>query len=64
HVHMADNTRMQPGTGDIDWKAGLQALRDINYQGYLAYECGIQGERQEALRKSVEFIRGVIASLG
>lgn len=63
HVHMADNTRMQPGTGDIDWKAGLQALKDINFKGYLAYECGIQGERREALRKSVEYIRGVIASL-
>ena len=38
HVHLADNTRMQPGTGDIDWRAGLQALRDIGYKGYLAYE--------------------------
>ncbi len=63
HVHMADNTRMQPGTGDIDWKKGLQALKDIRFAGYLAYECGIQGERREALRQSVEFVRGVIASL-
>lgn len=63
HVHMADNTRMQPGTGDIDWPAGLQALKDIGFTGYLAYECGIAGERKEALRNSVEFVRETIAGL-
>ncbi|NKB66563.1 MAG: TIM barrel protein [Candidatus Latescibacteria bacterium] len=63
HVHMADNTRMQPGSGDIDWPAGLQALKDIGFKGYLAYECGIDGERREALRQSVEFVRTTIAGL-
>jgi sugar phosphate isomerase/epimerase len=63
HVHMADNTRMQPGTGDIDWQAGLQALKDIGFSGYLAYECGIDGERKVALKKSVEFVRETIAGL-
>ncbi|MEE2659793.1 MAG: sugar phosphate isomerase/epimerase [Candidatus Latescibacterota bacterium] len=63
HVHIADNTRMQPGTGDIDWKAGLQALKDIGFGGYLAYECGIDGDRPQALRTSVEFLRGVIDEL-
>jgi sugar phosphate isomerase/epimerase len=63
HVHMADNTRMQPGTGDIDWKDGLQALKDIGFTGYLAYECGIDGRPKEALRRSVEFIRATLAGL-
>ena len=63
HVHMADNTRMQPGTGDIDWQASLQALKDIGFSGYLAYECRIDGERREALRVSVEFVRQTIAGL-
>ena len=63
HVHMADNTRMQPGTGDIDWRAGLQALKDIGFSGYLAYECGIDGERREALGTSVKFVRETIAGL-
>ena len=63
HVHMADNTRMQPGTGDIDWRAGLQALKDIGFSGYLAYECGIDGDRREALRTSVNFVRETIAGL-
>lgn len=63
HVHLADNTRLQPGTGDIDWRAGLQALKDIGFNGYLAYECGIAGERREALKRSVEFVRATIAAL-
>jgi len=63
HVHMADNTRLQPGSGDIDWRAGLQALKDIGFTGYLAYECGIEGEPKEALRQSVELVRSTIAQL-
>ena len=63
HIHMADNTRLQPGTGDIDWHAGLQALQDIGYDGYLAYECGIMGEPRQSLRESVAFVRSVLASL-
>ena len=63
HVHMADNTRQQPGTGDINWRAGLQALKDIGYADYLAYECGIAGEPKAALTESVQFVRDVIESL-
>jgi len=63
HVHMADNTRKQPGTGDIDWRAGLQALKDIGFAGYLAYECSLLGEPKAALKESVRFIRDIIAAL-
>ncbi len=67
HVHMADNTRQEPGTGDIDWKAGLSALREIGFDGYLAYECGITGdsgeERREALNRSVKYIQDVIEEI-
>ena len=67
HVHMADNTRQEPGSGDIDWRAGLAALRDIGFDGYLAYECGITGgsetERRETLSRSVKFIQAIIGGL-
>ena len=64
HVHMADNTRMQPGTGDIGlarWLTGPQGQSAL--AGYLAYECGIAGERREALKKSVQFVRETISQL-
>ncbi len=61
YIHLADNTRMEPGTGDIDFVAGLKALRDIKFTGYLSYECGITGKtmkQQSAnLAKSLDFMR-------
>lgn len=67
HIHMADNTRQEPGTGDIDWKAGLGALKEIGFTGYLAWECGITGdtpdEKRASVKRSVAFIREVLAGL-
>jgi len=65
HIHLADNTRMEPGTGDIDFVAGFRALLDIGFKGYMAYECGITGEnnadRAKNLAKSLDFVRAAIA---
>ncbi len=64
HVHVADNTRMEPGTGDIDWNAGLGALKAIGFEGYLAYECSVSGDDPKAsLQRSVSFLRETLASL-
>jgi sugar phosphate isomerase/epimerase len=38
HVHLADSNRAAPGKGHLDFTPILQALKDINYQGYLAFE--------------------------
>ena len=65
HVHVADNTRFEPGTGDIDFGAIINALRDTGYDGYLAYECSVSGEsveqKQTALERSIAFLKAAIA---
>jgi sugar phosphate isomerase/epimerase len=65
HVHLADNTRMEPGTGDIDFVAGFKALKEVGFKGYMAYECGMTGsdekEKEANLKKSLEFVRDCIA---
>ena len=38
HVHLADNQRREPGSGDLDFDAVFQALRDNGYTGPLAME--------------------------
>ena len=38
HVHLADSNRAAPGVGHTDFKPILQALKDINYDGYLTFE--------------------------
>jgi sugar phosphate isomerase/epimerase len=40
-VHLGDNNRLLPGYGSIDWAACIRALKEIEYDGYLALECGI-----------------------
>jgi sugar phosphate isomerase/epimerase len=65
HVHLADNTRQEPGTGDINFVAGFKALKEAGFGGYMAYECGITGEtdaeKEANLKKSLEFVRDCIA---
>lgn len=64
HVHLADNTRLEPGTGDIDFRAGFQALADIGFGGYMVYECGVSGgDRGAALARSLEYLRGIIQEI-
>lgn len=64
HIHLADNTRMEPGTGDIDFVAAFKALKEASFKGYMAYECGITGntpdEKAANLAKSVQYMRDCI----
>ena len=65
HVHLADNTRMEPGTGDIDFVAGFKALHEVGFKGYMAYECAISGDnneqKQKNLAKSLDYVRNCVA---
>ena len=38
HVHVADNNRLAPGRGHIDFEEILHALNSIDYQGYISLE--------------------------
>lgn len=64
HLHLADNTRMEPGTGDIDFVPSFRALLQAGFKGYMAYECGITGdtepERAANLKKSLQYVRDCI----
>jgi len=63
HVHLADSNRLLPGQGHTDFKAGFAALKDIGFQGFMALECGILGDPQVALRRSVRFMRSQLSAL-
>lgn len=60
HVHLADNTRKEPGTGDIDFRPVFAALREAGFSGYMAFECGLSGPAEEALPNSVRFLRALM----
>ncbi len=63
-IHLADNTRMEPGTGDIDFVASFKVLKANGFDKYMAYECGITGSNSEEkaanLAKSLDYVRSCI----
>jgi len=57
HVHLADNTRKQPGTGSTDFKSGFAALKKIGFEKYMALECGFLGDVEKAIKESVKYLK-------
>ncbi len=57
HVHVADSNRLQPGRGHIDFKHGFAALKEIGYDGYFGFECRVEGDFDESLRTSMQYLR-------
>ena len=61
HVHLADNTRKEPGTGSTDFRAGFAALKTVGFGGYMALECGLSGPAEQALPKCVEYLKACLS---
>ena len=57
HVHLADSSRLEPGTGHTDFAAAFAALRDIGFTGYGAIECRLSQEPEAALRATHDVLR-------
>jgi sugar phosphate isomerase/epimerase len=56
HVHVDDSNRLQPGTGHLDFAGAFRALRTIGYDGWLALECRLRGDPEEALPATARFL--------
>jgi sugar phosphate isomerase/epimerase len=61
HVHLADNTRKEPGSGDIDFTAAFKVLKEVGFDGYMAFECGLSDTGEIALPKSVAYLKACLA---
>ncbi len=59
HVHVADNNRLEPGSGCLDTSTSLAALAQIGYVGFLTLECRLSGPAPEILPASVRYLRGL-----
>lgn len=58
HVHVAGNSRKQPGIGHLDFCPGFRALKELGYQAAVSIECSqLIGPPDEALRRSGDFLR-------
>ncbi|GHS91242.1 xylose isomerase [Bacteroidia bacterium] len=60
HVHIASRKRRSmPGEdGDADnYISGFKALKELNYQNYVTFECGCQGDRNVVVPAAVKLLR-------
>ena len=58
-LHMSDCDGLEarhlpPGEGAIDWKAFMEALRDIDYRGPFTYECHLPSETPKQKVRALE----------
>lgn len=58
HVHLASIKRNLPGQDERDYTNGFKGLKMIGYKDFCSFECGIVGDPEVEIPKSVEFLRG------
>lgn len=63
YVHVADNTRLAPGTGTLDFKKILGVLCETGYQGFVTTECFPVPDAETAARESVGYMKKVLGEL-
>lgn len=62
HVHVADNTRLYPGSGLIDFLPFMQALKGHHYSHTLTLECFPVPTGEEAVKLGLTHLRNVAAN--
>ena len=63
HVHLGDSNRLAPGQGHTDWKSIMKSLKTIEFDGYMNLECGLSGERTQALKDVLDYLKRIEASV-
>jgi len=64
HVHVTENTRVEPGPGWLDFRPGFRALHEIGYQGHVVIECRtLSGPPDEVLPGSADYLRRIMAEV-
>lgn len=59
HVHFADNNRLAPGWGHLDFRAVAAALREIGYDRTIGLEMALAPDFEAAALQGVRFVRAL-----
>jgi sugar phosphate isomerase/epimerase len=58
HVHVAEDSRSEPGSGTADFGPGFRALKDVGYSGMIELECRqLSGPAHRVLPDSAAYLR-------
>lgn len=59
YIHVADNTRCYPGSGQINFDRILRTLDEIGYAGYISVECLPRPDGKTAAVKALNYLKGL-----
>lgn len=59
YVHFSDSNRGYPGAGNIDFKAVMEALMEVGYDGYISTECQPYPTEFECARLGLEYMKAL-----
>ncbi len=64
HIQLGDNNRLLPGEGQFDFKQFFKAVNQIEYSGYLAFECIAPIGQKQPLKTSIKYLKNICKELG
>jgi sugar phosphate isomerase/epimerase len=64
HCHAADNDRWYPGHGHYNFAETFKTLSEINYDRFVAVECFMYPNQEEAARKAYKFLSNCMNNKG
>ncbi|XID90257.1 sugar phosphate isomerase/epimerase family protein [Paenibacillaceae bacterium WGS1546] len=62
YYHLADNNRLLPGKGHLDFRKPFAKLAELNYSGYLSIECTMGPDIRESLEEALRYLRSSAAA--
>jgi sugar phosphate isomerase/epimerase len=57
HMQLGDSSRLEPGTGHIDFASAFSALGEAGYDGWYALECALSGDPAVVLPAVAAYLR-------
>ena len=60
HVHAADSNRLAPGSGHLDYKSIVTALKKTGYDGYLTVEALPLPDPRSCAKQGINYLRAII----
>ena len=59
YVHFTDNNRRYPGGGNINFQSIMEALIDIDYKGYIVFECQPYPDEFTCAKFSIDYCKAL-----
>jgi len=59
YVHFTDSNRRYPGGGNIDFKSCMRALHEIDYSGYVSFECTPYPDQIRCARYCLDYVNAL-----